>query len=298
MAANPSIEGSEMTQDKAPDSSGESPWRTTNATGAAEAEVGRYVYRRIEALMDAAAFTPEGDELQYLATIAESVEEYGEEACGASALSDFPSTSAAGAALLKVLQGALAMWDPTSIDSDWNPARAAIAAWNLRASPPSPPAVWSGEDSLSQSQPCGDGAQPILPPVAEPSASEGMGYDAGSVVWHSSDEEGGPDVGIQLGLGSGFSLYFGELPTQTLEEHDIDLKTYPDGWWAVLYGPKDQWIFGAVPDHYRAQEVIEHITGCVQALSPIGAAPDSLSVPQDEPENSPSPLPRLGDRKP
>ena len=49
--------------------------------GAAEREVGRYVYRRIEALMDARADTPEGAELTYLVNIAASVEEYGEDAC-------------------------------------------------------------------------------------------------------------------------------------------------------------------------------------------------------------------------
>jgi hypothetical protein len=51
--------------------------------GAAEAQVGRYVYRRIEVLMDTAApGSPEAAELDYLSTIAANVEEYGEEACG------------------------------------------------------------------------------------------------------------------------------------------------------------------------------------------------------------------------
>lgn len=49
--------------------------------GAAEAEVGRYVYRRIEALMGATAGTAGGRELSYLSAVAASVEEYGEEAC-------------------------------------------------------------------------------------------------------------------------------------------------------------------------------------------------------------------------
>lgn len=61
----------------------------TNETGAAEAEVGRWVYRRIEALMDAKAGTPEAAELTYLARVAESVEEYGEEACAGHPLADF-----------------------------------------------------------------------------------------------------------------------------------------------------------------------------------------------------------------
>jgi hypothetical protein len=57
-----------------------------NLVGAAEAELGRYIYRRIEALMVAEAGTPEATELSYLAKVAEVVEEWGEDACGADAL--------------------------------------------------------------------------------------------------------------------------------------------------------------------------------------------------------------------
>lgn len=60
-----------------------------NLVGAAEAELGRYIYRRIEALMDAKPETPGAAELVYLAKIAESVEEYGEEACAGSTLAPF-----------------------------------------------------------------------------------------------------------------------------------------------------------------------------------------------------------------
>ena len=45
--------------------------------GGAEPEVGRAVYERIEALMDAKAGTSEGAELAYLADLVSSVEEYG-----------------------------------------------------------------------------------------------------------------------------------------------------------------------------------------------------------------------------
>lgn len=48
-----------------------------DAVGAAEREVGRAVYTRIEALMNAKAGTSEGTELSYLADLVQSVEEYG-----------------------------------------------------------------------------------------------------------------------------------------------------------------------------------------------------------------------------
>lgn len=65
-----------------------------DAVGAAEAEVGRYVYRRIEALMDAKPGTPEAAELTYLTTIAEAVEEYGEDACGGTDLASAAKATA------------------------------------------------------------------------------------------------------------------------------------------------------------------------------------------------------------
>lgn len=54
----------------------------TNTEGPAEAEIGRWVYRRISRLMDAMPGSKEGKELAYLAAVAASIEEYGEAACG------------------------------------------------------------------------------------------------------------------------------------------------------------------------------------------------------------------------
>jgi hypothetical protein len=48
-----------------------------NLVGAAEAQVGQFIYRRIETLMDAKAGTHGGAELTYLAAIVGDVEEYG-----------------------------------------------------------------------------------------------------------------------------------------------------------------------------------------------------------------------------
>jgi hypothetical protein len=79
-----------------------------NAEGAAEREVGRYVYRRISALMDAKPDTPEAAELIYLATIAEGVEEYGEDACADHSLAPFPSPDGE---LLEAAKAVVAQWD-------------------------------------------------------------------------------------------------------------------------------------------------------------------------------------------
>lgn len=51
-----------------------------DAVGCAERDVGRYIYERIEALMDATE-GPRAAELSYLAEIVAQVEEYGVENC-------------------------------------------------------------------------------------------------------------------------------------------------------------------------------------------------------------------------
>lgn len=76
-----------------PPSTGGEGEAAANQVGAAEAEVGRYVYRRIERLMDAKPGTVDGAELCYLAEIAEGVEEYGEQACDGHPLGRFPHPS-------------------------------------------------------------------------------------------------------------------------------------------------------------------------------------------------------------
>lgn len=48
--------------------------------------------------------------------------------------------------------------------------------------------------------------------------------EPGAVAWHSSDEGGGPDVGLSIGLGDGKLLWVGETP-----DHD--------GWRLAIYHP-------------------------------------------------------------
>jgi hypothetical protein len=73
-----------------------------NAIGAAEREVGQFVYRRIEALMDAKAGTPEGAELTYLAEIVSDVEEYG--ATGSEPQQRAPFQTPSGDGLVEALR--------------------------------------------------------------------------------------------------------------------------------------------------------------------------------------------------
>lgn len=48
--------------------------------------------------------------------------------------------------------------------------------------------------------------------------------ERGVVTWHSSDPDGGPDVGLSLGLGDGKLLWVGEVPDR-------------NGWGLAIYHP-------------------------------------------------------------
>ena len=63
-----------------------------------------------------------------------------------------------------------------------------------------------------------------LPPQRARRMSDDLDNESefGRVTWLSSEEDGGPDVGVVLGLGEGRSLFIGELPNITLQEHGLD----------------------------------------------------------------------------
>jgi hypothetical protein len=82
--------------------------------------------------------------------------------------------------------------------------------------------------------------------------------ERGQVVWFSSEEDGGPDCGLEVGLGDGASVYVGELANATLEEHGIDPKQ-GDGWWIVLHDSDGLEIAGSVADQEAARKLADAI---------------------------------------
>ena len=61
----------------------------------------------------------------------------------------------------------------------------------------------------------------------------------GHVIWHSTDEDSGPDVGISIGMGDGKSLWIGEITDHRWQELDEEQKTATgntgNGWWMMVY---------------------------------------------------------------
>jgi hypothetical protein len=275
-----------------------------NTIGAAERAVGQFIYARIEKLMDAKVGTPEGAELKYLAGIASDVEEYG--ATGEEDQERTPFTASASiradggvqADLRKAVELAL----DDVVEHDYGKATAHLElsarAYHalekaLDASPqPIPPEDVGGE-GLGSVVPLRCTSPSLAAGDREPSSDPG--YEVGSTMWHCSEEDGGPDVGINVGLGGGYSLYCGEMSKSALEDHGIDLTVFPDSWWVVLFAPGEQWIIGAVPEAYVAREALEHIAGRLLHLSSVGEATEAKpGATEPKASNPPPETPTMG----
>lgn len=63
----------------------------------------------------------------------------------------------------------------------------------------------------------------------------------GSVEWHSSEEDGCPDVGMRIALGDGSSLWIGEISRDLWERSGSSAISVDDvGWWIVHYPAKGE----------------------------------------------------------
>lgn len=89
----------------------------------------------------------------------------------------------------------------------------------------------------------------------------GENRDVGGVTWHSSDEDGLPDVGVSVYLGPDDRLYCGEISRDLFErcggaEHfDNDL-----GWFLVRFAPGNQTrLIARVGDRDAADDLIETV---------------------------------------
>lgn len=67
--------------------------------------------------------------------------------------------------------------------------------------------------------------------------SDASFYDRGKVVWHSSGEDEGPDVGLSLGLGDGRALWVGEISRAAWREGGDEVAALGSdgGWWLLIY---------------------------------------------------------------
>jgi len=98
----------------------------------------------------------------------------------------------------------------------------------------------------------------------------------GYVVWHSSEEEGGPDVGITVGLGEGKMLWVGERSGRE-----------GDGIGLLVYGDKSIDANASLGEYDEIRDLIEqHVAPALSRLASVSSAsaerrPDGRAVPGD-----------------
>lgn len=88
----------------------------------------------------------------------------------------------------------------------------------------------------------------------------------GGITWHSSEDDGGPDVGLSVYLGPDDRLWAGEVTRKAFDDNNGAAHFDSDGGWFLLryHGNDTQLIakFGAAED---AREFIEQIASWVSA---------------------------------
>ncbi len=88
----------------------------------------------------------------------------------------------------------------------------------------------------------------------------------GHVVWHSTEEDGGPDVGMSLGLGGDKAMWVGEITNNEWDELDegqrATLGGGSGGTFLMLY--PDRVPLARFADMPTAQDFIEAVSAAIQ----------------------------------
>ena len=94
--------------------------------------------------------------------------------------------------------------------------------------------------------------------------------NAGQIVWLSSYEDSGPDVGLRLHLGGDVWLYAGEITRKCWEEEGSEVSDLGDdgGWWLRVENEAGQMsrLIGRV-EQYAVQDMFDAIAGALRATS-------------------------------
>lgn len=84
--------------------------------------------------------------------------------------------------------------------------------------------------------------------------------ERGKITWHCSEEDGGPDVGLSLGLGDNRVLWVGAITKAAWSEGGEDVAALggATGWWLILYTPEST-VLGKLVNAEQAQDFIERM---------------------------------------
>lgn len=103
-------------------------------------------------------------------------------------------------------------------------------------------------------------------PSAEERAREIDESALGVVQWHCSEEGGGPDVGVSLGLGEGRTLWAGEISKQRHAEAGDEAAALGDdfGWWLIMYEKQSAQVIAKCLNCYEARSMFDLIASALR----------------------------------
>lgn len=84
----------------------------------------------------------------------------------------------------------------------------------------------------------------------------------GGITWHSSEEGGGPDVGVSVYLGGNQRLWIGEITSQLFDQSGRDHFNSDGGWFLVWYKPEPV-LIAKCGDDLDAREFVEHLASLI-----------------------------------
>lgn len=83
----------------------------------------------------------------------------------------------------------------------------------------------------------------------------------GSLVWHCSEEDSGPDIGVSIKLGDHALLWCGEITSRLYAETEGAAGLGgEDGWWIILYEGEGSTAIAKCVDAYAAKVAFERLS--------------------------------------
>lgn len=90
----------------------------------------------------------------------------------------------------------------------------------------------------------------------------------GALIWHSTGEDEGPDVGVSIKLGDDALLWCGEITNKLYEEtENVETLGGPGGWWVILYDGPVSLAIAKCCDGYAAQDAFERLSVRLRRVS-------------------------------
>lgn len=91
--------------------------------------------------------------------------------------------------------------------------------------------------------------------------------EIGKITWHSTEDDGGPDVGISMALSGGKELWCGEITNASYRDSGAQALGSDGGWWIILYEKDSHIVVGKCIEEEPAHRLFEALAASIRAAS-------------------------------